>query len=471
MAGLACMRRLVRINSNRVFFLKLHKCRRELRTFSADPVKLKEIEGDHSSLSPELNSRWTLVSKRRRPLSPLERISGLLPQDALSPEVMQLRDQDRTETTDDPETHQEHSGTTEDGSDTVGEPNPPGAHWSEEEGSCSSVPGERLLSLGELLVAEHSKKRRVEFKKLFQLQPGARLMSSWGFIQHDDIVGQRSGQFLKTGRGVSILIRRPSLEDYVLLMKRGPAIAYPKVHGPVGYTTMLMMMDVAEGDRVLESGSGSGAMSLFLSRAVGSKGCVTSVELREDHHRRAVLNYNGWRKAWSVRRGEEWPDNVRFLHTDLCAASPLLSGRGFHAAALDLINPHLALPAVTPHLYPGAVCAVYLANITQVVDLLEGLRCLALPLLCERIVEVPLREWTVAPALQKDGSYCIRKPPALPRDQQQEEEEEEEEEPAVDASHEETTARSQPGFGSVPYIARPHPEQMSHTAFLVKLRK
>ncbi|XP_056915013.1 tRNA (adenine(58)-N(1))-methyltransferase, mitochondrial isoform X2 [Takifugu flavidus] len=466
MAGFVCMRRLVRINSNRVLFLNVHKCKREIRTFFANSVNYKEAEGDNSNLSPELTSRLTLLSRRRRSLSPLERISGLLPQDALSPEVMQLRDLNETETTAETELLetrliQEDCGPSEDDLDTLEDPETPGVHSHvtfEEEESCPSVPGERLLGFGELLVAEYSKKRRVEFKKLFQLQSGARLMGNWGFIQHNDIVGKRAGQFLKTGRGVSILVRRASLEDYVLLMRRGPAIAYPK-----DAATMLMMMDVTEGDCVLESGSGSGAMSLFLSRAVGSKGCVISVEIREDHHKRAVLNYNGWRRAWSVRRGEEWPDNVQFHNADLCTASPLLSGQGFHAAALDLIHPHLALPALTPHLHPGAVCAIYLANITQVTDLLEGLRCLELPLLCERIIEVPVRDWTVAPALQKDGSYCIRKPPVLPGDEQAE--------AAVVTSNQERTTGSRPDFGSVPYIARPHPEQMSHTAFLVKLRK
>lgn len=50
---------------------------------------------------------------------------------------------------------------------------------------------------------------------------------------------------------------------------------------------------------------------------------------------------------------------------------------------------------------------------------------MALPLLCERIVEVPLRDWMVAPALQKDGRFCIRKPLVLPRIEQQQQDGEE----------------------------------------------
>lgn len=254
-AGLVFVHRLVRISTssqrhlcNRDILVKLHKCRREIRAFSTASVKCNESEGDKSGSSPlgiELTSRQTPLSRRRRPLSPLERISGLLTQDALSPEVMQLMEQNQQGPAEEPDvqvsvTHctPEESGPKADdseshrASDTAEEPNTSGAQQNgafHEEKSWPTLPGESLLAFGEMLVAEYRKKRRVEFRKMFQLQSGTRLQSSWGVILHDDIVGQPAGRFLKTGRGVPILIRRASLDDYVLLMKRGPAITYPKV--------------------------------------------------------------------------------------------------------------------------------------------------------------------------------------------------------------------------------------------------
>lgn len=442
------------------------------------------VENDDTKTEPltniKLSARHALLSGRRRPLSPLERISSLLPQDSLTPEVEELREQgqllhersidvqykhqpfDNTvahSTEEDNEYSGVHKGNDnkEDGNSTNDASlvvDTTDTHISEclyEKQPC--LKGETLLSFGEMLVAEYRKGRQVEFRKMFQLQTGTRLQSSWGIIPHDDIAGRPAGSFIKTSRGAPILIRRASLEDYVLFMKRGPAIAYPK-----DAASMLVMMDVTNGDCVLEAGSGSGAMSLFLSRAVGASGKVLSVEVREDHQKRAVLNYNRWRASWELRRGEEWPDNVEFVQADLCTAS-VLDGWGFNAVALDLIHPHLVLATVFPHLHPGGVCAVYLANITQVIDLLEGLRCLRMPLLCERIIELPARDWIVAPALQKDGSYCLRKSPTMEDDVENQE-----------ASHEDKKEEG-PAFGSIPYIARPHPQQMSHTAFLVKLRK
>lgn len=409
---------------------------------------------------------------RRRPLSPLERVSRLLTQDALGPEVEQLRDwdQETTDVTEDSNTPDtsvthchdaKHICDSETHMQDISMPQKNIAHISNGGTAADStpLPGETFIEFGELLIAEFRKKGRVAYKKMFELQEGVRLHSTWGTINHDHIVGRPAGRFLRTTHWAPILIRRPSLEDYVLCMKRGPAIAYPK-----DVSMMLTMMDVSEGDCVLESGSGSGAMSLFLSRAVGSKGTVLSVEVRKDHHSRSVNNYERWRSSWARRGGGEWPDNVDFHQADLCSASALLGARGFHSVALDLLSPQLVLPTVVPHLHPGAVCAVYLANITQVVDLLDGIRCAALPVLCERIIEVPIRDWLVAPARQKDGEFCTRKSPLSNQDR-------EKEQCGVEEKGESTAAKDTAQFGSVPYISRPHPEQLSHTAFLVKLRK
>ncbi|KAK7152985.1 hypothetical protein R3I93_011028 [Phoxinus phoxinus] len=412
-----------------------------MRSFGTDPNDSDKGSDAPVSTSPPC-SRITSLSGKRRPLSPLERVSQLLPEDSLSQEVLELRDtrnnavehdtrslwKEREEAREEPQSFASHH-------------------------VC--VPGERQICFGETLLAEFSRKRRLEFRKMFQLKDGMKLHSNWGFIAHADMEGRPAGIIIRTSMGIPILIRRPSLDEFALFMKRGPAIAYPK-----DASAMLTMMDVSEGDCVLESGSGSGAMSLFLSRAVGYKGSVLSLEIRDDHHRVAVLNYKRWRSTWSLRRGEEWPDNVHFHHGDLISAGPLLAGRGFNSVALDMVNPHLSLPAVVPHLHTGSVCAVYQANITQVIDLMEGLRCSALPLVCERIVEVQYRDWLVGPSLKKDGTFNKRKAPR----------EDDECEPSEDTAGDLNCQDPVP-FGDVPYIARPHPEQAGHTAFLIKLRK
>ncbi|XP_060788849.1 tRNA (adenine(58)-N(1))-methyltransferase, mitochondrial isoform X2 [Neoarius graeffei] len=378
---------------------------------------------------------------RRRPLSPLERVSQMLPQESLNEEVWELRGNKPSEENENTETQ-----TPKKFIEDLDLEN-----RSKEE---RLLPGERVMRFGEVLLAEYHRKQRLEFQKMFQLEKGSRLGSNSGFIAHDAIQGCHAGTVLRTSLGLPMLIRRPSLEEFTLFMKRGPAIAYPK-----DASAMLMMMDVNKGDCVLEAGSGSGAMSLFLSRAVGSSGNVLSVELRADHHRRAVLNFERWRSSWRLRSGNEWPENIHFHLGDLINAVPLLAGQSFNSVALDMINPHLALPTVVPHLHTGGVCAIYQANITQIIDLMEGLRCSALPLVCERIIEVQYRDWLLAPSLKKDGSFNQRK--TSPGEETTESNNDE-------GGHESPV---QFPFGSIPYIARPHPEQNGHTAFLVKLRK
>lgn len=415
----------------------------KLRSFGTDH---NDSRGDNSGSDAPVRvspfSQRTLFG-RRRLLSPLERVSELLPEHILSQEVWDLQDTKNTlmkHIKSDTRINVEQDCHNEE--IRKGEAPAP-----------AGVSGERPICFGETLLAEYRQKGRLEFRKMFQLKEGLKIQSNWGILAHKDIEGRHAGSISRTSMGIPILIRRPTLEEFTLFMKRGPAIAYPK-----DASAMLTMMDVTEGDCVLEAGSGSGALSLFLSRAVGCKGSVLSVEIREDHHRRAVLNYQRWRTAWSLRRGEEWPDNVHFHRGDLSTGC-LLSGRGFHSVALDMINPHLAFPAVVPLLHPGSVCAIYQANITQVVDLMESLRYSAFPLVCERIVEVQYRDWLVAPSLKKDGTFNRRKASCEANDNS---------EPSKDT--EDLTPDLVP-FGDVPYIARPHPEQTGHTAFLVKLRK
>lgn len=178
------------------------------------------------SPSPTTRDLGRLMGDRRkraweRSLSPLERVSQLLPEELLSSEIRALRSPETKES------KQEDEATPVNTSLPLGEPQ---VH--------QDLVRERLLNMasknvpfqvGDLIIAEIRRRRYTEFKKLTQLTSSGVLNSNWGMISHAEILGKLPGQMFRTSSGHIFLIRRPALEEFVVLMKRGPNISYPKV--------------------------------------------------------------------------------------------------------------------------------------------------------------------------------------------------------------------------------------------------
>jgi tRNA (adenine57-N1/adenine58-N1)-methyltransferase catalytic subunit len=229
-------------------------------------------------------------------------------------------------------------------------------------------PGERALLVD-------SRGRRY----LVRLQARGTFHTHSGAVSHELLLGRGEGVEVRSTTGMVMRAFRPRMADYILKMPRGAQVVYPKDLGPI-----IVYADLHPGAHVLEAGTGSGALTIALCRAVGEGGRVVSYELRDDFADRGgrnVESFFGKRPGWlELRTGD-----VRGIAD---------SGEAFHRVVLDLPDPWDVLSHVRPALEPGAILCAYLPTTVQVQQLvlaLEGAGFMHL-----ETIETLLRTWHVA---------------------------------------------------------------------------
>ena len=174
---------------------------------------------------------------------------------------------------------------------------------------------------------------------LFRLEVGGTFHTHSGTLAHDSLIGASEGTRLETSRGMVLMAYRARFADFVLKMPRGAQVVYPKDVGPI-----VIYADVFPGARVLEAGTGSGALTIALCRAVGNGGAVVSYELRDEHRNKAVANIETF--------FGKLPDVLELRRGDLTEVSG--TGERFDRAVLDLPEPWATLPALAEVLDPEA---------------------------------------------------------------------------------------------------------------------
>ena len=99
------------------------------------------------------------------------------------------------------------------------------------------------------------------------LRPGKKLLIR-GELRADDLFGVEEGSRVKFSTGEAFLVLRPTYADLIPHLPRASQVIYPKDTGP-----LLIWGDVFPGATVIEGGTGAGALTIALLRAVGQP-CV-----------------------------------------------------------------------------------------------------------------------------------------------------------------------------------------------------
>ena len=117
-------------------------------------------------------------------------------------------------------------------------------------------------------------------KHLAVLKDDQEFVSQNGVIKFNDI--RELPSTVTSSKNHEYYVYIPSFDEFILLMKRGPQIIYPKDIGAI-----LIAGNISKYSNILEIGTGSGALTLYLNLILDKKSRLFTLDENEKNQRRA----------------------------------------------------------------------------------------------------------------------------------------------------------------------------------------
>ena len=113
---------------------------------------------------------------------------------------------------------------------------------------------------------------------------------------------------VKSSTGQEFKIYRPTFKEFILLMKRGPQIIYPK-----DISQIVIEANISSSSKVLEIGTGSGALTLYLLNFLNTDGLIVTLDISKTNQRRAKKTIERYLSAKEMNKDY----NLQFINKEL----------------------------------------------------------------------------------------------------------------------------------------------------------
>lgn len=191
---------------------------------------------------------------------------------------------------------------------------------------------------------------------IVRVEEGKKFHSHRGIVDLGELLGKPYGSEVRSTLGATLKAMPADYLDHLERIARRTQVIYPK---DMAY--IALMANVRSGSRVLECGTGSGALTSYLAGLVRPNGKVITYEVREDFQENAKKNIEKLGLT----------DSVEFKLKDITAG---IDESDLDSIVLDMATPWLLTGASHAALRAGGRLVSFSPTINQVEKTVEEMR-------------------------------------------------------------------------------------------------